>query len=36
MQQFDLMPYAQTFVVNLTRSALKRLILVLHLVKDPG
>lgn len=29
------MPYAQTSVSNLTKSALKRLILVLHLVKDP-
>ncbi|KAI6183985.1 ATP-binding cassette sub-family G member 5 [Aphelenchoides bicaudatus] len=36
MQQFDLMPYAQTLIFNLTKSALKRLILVLHLVKDPG
>jgi ABC-type multidrug transport system ATPase subunit len=35
MQQFDLMPYAQTPIFNLTNSALKRLILVLHLVKDP-
>lgn len=35
MQQFDLMPYGQTLVSNLTKSALKRLILVLHLIKDP-
>jgi ABC-type multidrug transport system ATPase subunit len=36
MQQFDLVPYAQRLIGVLTESARRRLILVLHLIKDPS